>query len=102
LAGTDEGILSFDPILPLKPHLGADYDSLVSRLRAAIETRYAIPAWDDESYAAHERADRLAAASVAGRHACHHFLALMGCKRLPCVPVSRTRRPETASRGARA
>src|SRR5437667_6011971 len=39
--------------------------------------------------------------SSAGRHACHHLLALMGCKTLPRVPVSRTRRPETASRRAR-
>jgi hypothetical protein len=31
-----------------------------------------------------------------------HLLALMGCKTLPRVPVSRTRRPETASRRARA
>src|SRR6267143_3796527 len=38
--------------------------------------------------------------SSAGRHACHHLLALMGCKTLPRVPVSRTRRPETASRRA--
>src|ERR1700679_327955 len=66
LHDADEGMLSFDPISPLKPHLGADYDSLVSRLRTAIETRYAIPAWDDESYAAHKRADRLAWASAAG------------------------------------
>src|SRR5262249_27292994 len=36
--------------------------------------------------------------SSAGRHACHHLLALMGCKTLPRVLVSRTRRPETASR----
>jgi hypothetical protein len=65
LHDADEGMLSFDPISPFKPHLGADYDSLVSRLRTAIETRYGIPAWDDESYAAHKRADRLAAASEA-------------------------------------
>jgi hypothetical protein len=65
LHDADEGMLSFDPISPFKPHLGADYDSLVFRLRTAIETRYAIPAWDDESYVAHKRADRLAAASEA-------------------------------------
>ena len=65
LHDADEGMLSFDPISPLKPHLGADYDSLVSRLRTAIGTRYAIPAWDVESYAGHKRADRLAAASEA-------------------------------------
>ncbi len=65
LIDAGKGMLSFDPISPLKPSLGADYDSLVARIRAAIETRYAIPAWDDESYAAHKRADRLAAASEA-------------------------------------
>jgi hypothetical protein len=65
LHDADEGMLSFDPISPLKPHLGADYGSLVSRLRTAIETRYSIPAWNDESYAAHKRADWLAAASEA-------------------------------------
>lgn len=65
LHDADEGMLSFDPISPLKPSLGADYDSLVARLRAAIETRYDIPAWDQEGYAAHKRADRLAAASEA-------------------------------------
>lgn len=58
-------MLSFDPISPLKPHLGADYGRLVSRLRTAIDTRYRIPAWDELSYAAHKRADRLAAASEA-------------------------------------
>ena len=33
LHDADEGMLSFDPISPLKPHLGADYDSLVSWFR---------------------------------------------------------------------
>lgn len=65
LHDADEGLLSFDPIAPLKAHLGADYGNLVSRLRQAIETRYCIPAWDETSYAAHKRADRLAAASEA-------------------------------------
>ena len=65
LHDADEGMLSFDPISPLKPSLGADYESLVARLRTAIETRYDIPAWDAETYAAHKRADRLAAASEA-------------------------------------
>ena len=40
--------------------------------------------------------------SSAGRHGCHHLLAVMCCKTLPRVPVSRTRRPETASRRTRA
>ncbi len=65
LHDADEGMLSFDPISPLKPHLGADYQSLVDRLREALAIRYRLPAWDADSYAAHKRADRLAAASEA-------------------------------------
>ncbi len=38
-----EGFLSFDPIAPVKPHLSADFETLDARLRAAIETRYALP-----------------------------------------------------------
>jgi len=53
LHDADEGMLSFDPIAPLKPHLGADYRSLVDRLRDALATRYRLPAWDPTSYAAH-------------------------------------------------
>ena len=47
LHDADEGMLSFDPISPLKPSLGADYDSLVARLRAAccaaIKVRTVLP-----------------------------------------------------------
>jgi hypothetical protein len=65
LHDADEGMLSFDPISPLKPHLGGDYEQLVARLQQAIKSRYGLPDWDDASYAAHKRADRLAAASEA-------------------------------------
>lgn len=65
LHDADKGMLSFDPIAPLKPHLGADYESLVGRLRAALTARYGLPAWDDASFAAHKQADHLAAASEA-------------------------------------
>ena len=65
LHDADEGMLSFDPIAPLKPHLGIDYDSLVERLRTALASRYDLPDWTAPSYAAHKSADRLAAASEA-------------------------------------
>ena len=63
----DEGLLGFDAITPLKPHLGDGYDRVVRRLRQAIEIRYDLRPWDRESYAVHKVADRLAAASEA-RH----------------------------------
>ena len=65
LHDADEGMLSFDPIAPLKPHLGTDYDNLVERLRTALASRYGLPNWTAQSYAAHKSADRLAAASEA-------------------------------------
>ena len=61
----------WDPITPLKPHLGDGFTRLVERLQEAVDTRYALPSWTDESHARHKQADRLAAASeahhVAGR-----------------------------------
>jgi hypothetical protein len=65
LHDADEGMLSFDPIAPLKPHLGPDYGELVARLRVALAERYRIPEWDHESYEAHKAADQVAAASEA-------------------------------------
>ncbi len=65
LHDADEGMLSFDPIAPIKPHLGSDYQNLVDRLRDALALRYGLIAWDPDSYAAHKRADRLAASSEA-------------------------------------
>ena len=55
----------FDPITPLKPHLGEGYRNLVALHQAAVDRRYTLPAWDDASRRAHKAADHLAAASEA-------------------------------------
>jgi len=55
----------WDPITPIKPHLGKGFAQLVDRIQAAIDLRYALPAWTPESHARHKAADRLAAASEA-------------------------------------
>ena len=60
-----EEFIGFDPIAPLKPHLGAEFHALTGRLRAAIAVRYALPDWRTDDYILHKRADRLAAASEA-------------------------------------
>ena len=65
LHDADEGLLSYDPISPVKPHLGEDFRALATSLQAAVRTRYSVAAWDDENYAVHKQADRLAAASEA-------------------------------------
>ena len=57
----------WDPIAPLKPHLGDGFARLVVRLQADVDERYALPAWTEESHARHKHADRLAAASEAHR-----------------------------------
>jgi uncharacterized protein len=65
LHDAEEGLLSCDPTTPIKTYLGAQFRSLVSRLSEAIAQRYRLPPWTASSYAAHKRADRLAAASEA-------------------------------------
>ena len=61
-----EGLLGgWDPITPLKPCLGDGFTQLVARLQSALDERYRLPAWDEESYRRHKEADRLAAASEA-------------------------------------
>jgi hypothetical protein len=65
LHDADEGLLGFDPIAPLKPHLGAAFDALTWRLRQAIATRYGLPDWAGDDFLLHKRADHLAAASEA-------------------------------------
>jgi hypothetical protein len=65
LHDAEEGFLSWDPIAPIKPHLGVEFRSLVDRLTGAIAQRYRLPPWTADSYAAHKHADRLAAASEA-------------------------------------
>ena len=64
LHDAEEALLGgWDPITPLKPHLGPAFDALVRRLQAAVAERYQLPAWTPESYASHKHADRLAAAA---------------------------------------
>jgi hypothetical protein len=55
----------WDPITPLKPHLGDGFARLVARLQDAVDRRYHLPAWTAEELARHKAADRLAAASEA-------------------------------------
>ena len=55
----------WDPITPLKPHLGSGFQALVDLHQRAVNTRYNLPAWDARSYARHKAADSLAAASEA-------------------------------------
>jgi len=65
LHDAEEGLIGFDPISPLKPHLGTAFKSVTDRLRTAIDERYRLPAWDAAGYILHKRADHLAAASEA-------------------------------------
>ena len=66
LHDAEEALLGgWDPITPLKSHLGPGFDALVQRLQAAVAERYQLPAWTAASYALHKHADRLAAASEA-------------------------------------
>ncbi len=65
LHDASEGLLSFDPISPVKPHLGASLAQFDARLLTAIATRYGLQPRREDDYAAHKRADRLAAASEA-------------------------------------
>ena len=43
LHDAEEGFLSWDPIAPLKPHLGEQFHSLVSKLETGIAKRYRLP-----------------------------------------------------------
>ena len=88
----------WDPITPLKPHLGDGFARLVGRLQAAIDTRYALPSWTDESHARHKHADRLTAASEAYHVVGWSLLAIrddLGITLLPAAadPLRRARRP---------
>jgi hypothetical protein len=60
-----EAFWGFDCINPLKPHFGAGFKNLDQRLQAAIDQRYNLPTWTADDYAAHKRADHLAAACEA-------------------------------------
>ena len=59
LHDAEEGFLCFDPISPLKPHLGEDFKTVSNRLRAAIATRYALEPWDCADYVLHKQGDHL-------------------------------------------
>jgi len=65
LHDASEGLLGWDPIGPLKDHLGEPFRQLEQRLQALVGERYALPAWDAAAYRRHKAADRLAAASEA-------------------------------------
>ena len=65
LHDAEEGLLAFDPVSPLKPHLGSEFHAVVTRLRAALDARYRLDPWTPKSRARHKRADQLAAASEA-------------------------------------
>jgi hypothetical protein len=65
LHDADEGLVGFDPISPLKPHLGSEFSALTSSLQKAIAVRYSLPAWSAEDQLLHKRADHLAASSEA-------------------------------------
>src|SRR5271157_5833145 len=60
-----EGLLGWDPIGPLKPHLGEPFRKLEHRLQVLVDERYVLPAWDAAAYRRHKAAERLAAASEA-------------------------------------
>ncbi len=60
-----EEFIGFDPIAPLKPHLGEEFHALTGRLRAAIAERYTLLEWRQDDYVLHKQADHLAAASEA-------------------------------------
>lgn len=45
----------WDPIASIKPHLGPAFTRLDARLQAAVERRYKLPPWTDESYPAQTR-----------------------------------------------
>ncbi len=62
---TEALIGGFDPITPLKPHLGEGYAEVNRRLQAAVNLRYDLPPWTVAIHRQHKHADRLAAASEA-------------------------------------
>lgn len=65
LHDAEEGLLGFDPLAPLKSHLGVALANIIAPLREAITLRYALRCWDESTHRAHKWADRTAAASEA-------------------------------------
>ena len=64
LHDADEAWLG-EVLRPVKPYLGDGYLALACGLQAAIAARYRLPPWTAPAYAAHKRADHVAAASEA-------------------------------------
>jgi hypothetical protein len=62
---TEALIGGFDPITPLKPHLGVGYADINRQLQMAVDARYQLPPWTVASHDLHKHADRLAASSEA-------------------------------------
>ena len=60
-----EALWGFDLLFPLKSQLSPQFERVDRRLQAAVDQRYQLPAWTEETYAQHKHADRLAAASEA-------------------------------------
>ena len=88
LHDANEGLLSYDPISPVKPHLGGDFHALAARMQAAVETRYKLPPWDAGGYALHKQADRLAAASEAVHVAGWSYAELQEVLEIDIAPVA--------------
>ena len=65
LHDAEEGLLGVELISPLKPYMGDGLREVERRLTRAIARRYRLPDWTHSGYAAHKRADRIAAASEA-------------------------------------
>lgn len=62
---SDEGLLGFDCLTPLKPLLGEPFRRVAERLQTAVFLRYQLRPWTVQEKKVHKRADRLAAASEA-------------------------------------
>ncbi|MBZ0092034.1 MAG: phosphohydrolase [Sulfuricellaceae bacterium] len=65
LHDAEEGLIGYDPISPLKPFLGPNFQVLMERLQQMVFIRYGLPSWTPASKKRHKKADILAAASEA-------------------------------------
>ena len=83
-----EGFLGFDPISPVKPHLGQDFHDVANRLQQVIDARYDLPPWSGDDHVLHKRADRLAAASEAVHVAGWHPAELGETLNITLTPLS--------------
>jgi len=49
--GIEEALMGgFDPVSPLRPHLGAGFQALADGLRSAVALRYRLPAWEGTTW----------------------------------------------------